>query len=1615
MKKNRLLALFLSLALVVIAVMGNVTYAAADTENSAKATGVSYYVDSENGNDINDGTSEETAWKSLEKVNETTFKPGDKLRFKRGCSWGGLLSPKGSGEKGNPITIDAYGDVKDGRPVINGDSWCGENGDDLENRVFNTAVFFYNQEYWEITSIEVTNHTETKDDHIKKYGILIMGQDAGTLHEINVKNTYVHDVISIPIGQQAGIGRGGIVYAIRGNKKATNWENILVEGNYVKNVNHYGINFISTWGSSTFPSESGITEGGGGTYRSKNLVIRNNYCENIGNAAICPSDYEDALIEYNVSNKCNSGPNGNVPIWWEYGQKTICQYNEVFGSGAADNKEDSQAFDADVCTDLNYVQYNYTHDNPSGSFFECSLGTGFETYYRYNISVNDGYGTNLYGGGAVVTLQNPTGGKLDAYNNLIYMDADHDGYITRNWHGSGLKDYTASEKFTFTNNVIITEKENGRAWDENYIGVANNNAYGGANLNNRRDDDTNAKVAVKSDYIKLEEGTSATVEDVDGEFKITFGTVDGYRIKDGATVVDQGIAVIDNGGQDYYGNEVKEFVKPNIGADNSYNGGVKEDLGEGKILLDFDDCENGALAGVYSNCDFGNRGWNVTDGKLWATSYTNEEQANKLAIPDKYAVTSFEAYCASGTATVKVEAGEESKTFTVTGKRQTFKTNFKKQDPATYFVVKSDNGVDQVKFDNIVLTKKNKTKTTATNLTRDKKVTTSSISIWDSGCIGSNIVDGDEGTIWIANGWSDQGDTLAENRANFIIDLDGSYVLDMFDITFGGDQAKSAWKYKVEGSADKENWDLLWDMTENTESVANQTGYIDEQFANNKYSYVKVTLTEPVPNAWPAVAEFDAYSPKPLTNFALEGEATASTVSRDPANAIDGSDNSLWVGDGYSEKVGAWWMVDLGKARQIQAFDLVFEYEVLPTLEDAQAASTPVYGQAWQYKIEGSNDKNSWNMLWDNTDNTDFSKEQYGKIAAEYANNKYQYVRVTLTQLPLHKESRVEVWPAIGEVKVLGEEVIDPEEEKKIVLTEKGQNIDIDLAYSQPVTVSSSKDGENVTDRNANTTWAPDADDANPSLTIGLDREYNIENFSVDFDGEAAPYKVLVNTSEGWVEAGSCDSKDSGNVVSVSKNEITGIKFEFEKGMTAKVAEVHFDGVDAKVKHHKRILVMAPHEDDEMLMAGGVMNRAVANGDEVYVVYATNGDFNGVGHGKTRISDTVNALNTIGVPTEHLYFLGYADNGGMGVGAFTTAFTDSFVYNLYISEDDKLLSSRNGVTETYGNENVRNDYHYLTTGEHASYTRANFLADVKSVMESVDPTDVYMTSRYDMHYDHAYFGLFGIEAIKDIQLENEKFQPTVHEAIIHSHMTDEVYPKDQGNYGWNHELDTYLGAWQHLDGLEEKTMLNWSERENVLTPYSMRQGPFKYNLKDKALREYTTEYYNWIASFSKVNEVFYKHETNSIGLFADITASSENSSDSRWDDQSAVKAVDGIADGYATGLANLHTRFPWAEWVTKNEGAGAWLNLAFNEEYKVSTIKLYDRPNTDDQITASHLELDDGTRIEVGELPNDGSVKVINLGEEKVVKNIKFVVDKVSDSTTAVGLAEIEVLGSKAK
>jgi len=86
-----------------------------------------YYVDSASGSDSNNGTSESAPWKTIAKVNASSFAPGDHILFKRGDSWRDLLAISSSGAAGNPIVIDAYGNgaapVISGTDLISQSSW----------------------------------------------------------------------------------------------------------------------------------------------------------------------------------------------------------------------------------------------------------------------------------------------------------------------------------------------------------------------------------------------------------------------------------------------------------------------------------------------------------------------------------------------------------------------------------------------------------------------------------------------------------------------------------------------------------------------------------------------------------------------------------------------------------------------------------------------------------------------------------------------------------------------------------------------------------------------------------------------------------------------------------------------------------------------------------------------------------------------------------------------------------------------------------------------------------------------------------------------------------------------------------------------------------------------------------------------------------------------------------------------------------------------------------------------------------------------------------------------------------------------------------------------------
>src|SRR5689334_9686845 len=68
-----------------------------------------FYVSPE-GDDAKPGTSPESAWKSVKKVNETPFKPGDRIRFQRGGQWRESLAASSSGSREQPIVYETYGE-----------------------------------------------------------------------------------------------------------------------------------------------------------------------------------------------------------------------------------------------------------------------------------------------------------------------------------------------------------------------------------------------------------------------------------------------------------------------------------------------------------------------------------------------------------------------------------------------------------------------------------------------------------------------------------------------------------------------------------------------------------------------------------------------------------------------------------------------------------------------------------------------------------------------------------------------------------------------------------------------------------------------------------------------------------------------------------------------------------------------------------------------------------------------------------------------------------------------------------------------------------------------------------------------------------------------------------------------------------------------------------------------------------------------------------------------------------------------------------------------------------------------------------------------------------------
>jgi hypothetical protein len=515
-----------------------------------------YYVDDTGGSDSNSGTSTTTAWKTISKVNSTTFVAGNQIRFKRGGSWSNQLHPLGSGTSGSPIVIDAYGSGN--LPIING---LG---------VANGTIYLNNQEYWEVTNLEITNYKSSEEGgqslsawetsnttnyanvtlpskynntNTAKYGVYVAASNRGATHHIYLKNLVIHGVNGTIDQTESSKNNGGVYFHVSGSTTATWFDDLLVDNCNIHDVDRTGLLFDSSWdGNRTLTSN-------GGWSPALNIVVSNCIFNKTGANALIVRDASGPLMEHNLFDHCAIKGSGNAGFNFNT-DNAKWQMNECRYTKANVGDNDAGGLDADYKTKNTIIQYNWLHNNDFGVLI--TGGDGYfndGTQFKYNIIEKDGaYAQAGTDKGKFIFKISGSATNTMIYNNTVDIGPSQtDTKIALHWTwGSGTPNNT-----TYYNN-IIDNSGTGSFYDLN---GSTGNTF-----------DYNA-------FYKNTAGSQPSqTHNISGDVKFVnpgAGDPNGYWLKTGSVAYNAGKVISGNGGRDYFGNSVSTSSASNVGA---YNG-----------------------------------------------------------------------------------------------------------------------------------------------------------------------------------------------------------------------------------------------------------------------------------------------------------------------------------------------------------------------------------------------------------------------------------------------------------------------------------------------------------------------------------------------------------------------------------------------------------------------------------------------------------------------------------------------------------------------------------------------------------------------------------------------------------------------------------------------------------------------------------------------------------------------------------------------------------------------------------------------------------------------------------------------------------------------------------
>ncbi|MBR3819105.1 MAG: hypothetical protein IKJ41_08155 [Clostridia bacterium] len=350
----------------------------------ASETGITYYVDSVNGNDANEGTDINNPVKTVNGLVGAIFAHGTKILFKNGGEYECAATLSCSGTKENPVVISSYGEG--------------------EKAILKT------NERAEILRLLDCSYITVSNLHLvaPNGGGIWIDTYNQTSEGIVIDNVYFTDMQNYKVHSRDDFSNGAA-----SARAAVMVKGLPAKSRYAVNdltitnceVYNCGNGFL-IWGSWNDAQAPWCEEDEIDPIYNEGLLIKNCYFHEMDAEAVVVGICKGALVTHCRAINCCQGEgvdeNGEIEyftaaMWFWGSESSTIQYCEIAGQK---NVGDGMAVDFDSHTNNCTYQYIYSHDNIR---FMCNCpnysGHNGNTV-RYCLSVNDNKGRSTTAVGA---------------------------------------------------------------------------------------------------------------------------------------------------------------------------------------------------------------------------------------------------------------------------------------------------------------------------------------------------------------------------------------------------------------------------------------------------------------------------------------------------------------------------------------------------------------------------------------------------------------------------------------------------------------------------------------------------------------------------------------------------------------------------------------------------------------------------------------------------------------------------------------------------------------------------------------------------------------------------------------------------------------------------------------------------------------------------------------------------------------------------------------------------------------------------------------------------------------------------------------------------------------